>query len=244
MTLSRTAFRLLLCAALSAGAFVACGDDEEPTPTPTPTPDASPDVSGGDDTTPPADDVTDPGTDTPSPGTDTPDPGGEFPDDCSDRSGQPLSIDRAAPADGLTEQCTNAADIAIIEGGSVNPTGAAGDCGLVNLGTDDARVCALFCVAQATDLSDGCASCYAATVACSITNCLGACAADPGADRCTECRDAQGCTQLFYDCSGLPNPADVEPGEGSSEEPGEGSSEEPGEGSSEEPGEGSSEEPT
>lgn len=212
---------LALLAALSIASInlAACGDDEEET-TPdggttadagtdtatdgsTTEPDASePDAAMPDATEPDASmpDATEPDAAEP----DTTEP--TFPTDCVGPEGDALPVTEATPAEGLTEQCTNEADLAVIEGGTVDPTGVAGDCGLNNIAVADPRTCATFCVQDGTELSSGCSSCYAATVACAITNCLAQCAADPGSEDCNTCRDENGCTSAFYACSGLPEP--------------------------------------
>jgi len=53
-------------------------------------------------------------------------------------------------------------------------------------------------------LTDACAGCYAESVACTIENCIGECVSDPESDACIQCREDEGCTPGFFDCSGLP----------------------------------------
>lgn len=203
--LSTRLLSLLAAIALSTS-LVACGDDEEETT------DSGSDAgvdSGAD--ADPGDGSSTPDSST---GTDTggtEDTSAPAPTDCFDGSengGQPLTVTEPTPPAGLTNACTNEADLAIIEGGTVVPTDVAGGCGLNNLGAGDARACALHCVAQGTELSLECSSCYAATVACAIINCVGQCAADPGSAECQTCRDENGCTAEFYACSGLPEPTE------------------------------------
>lgn len=210
---------LALFAALTVSSFnlVACSDDEEEV---TPGADAGADTATDGSTTVP--DATEPDATTPDatePDATTPDatePDATAPDatepgfatDCVGPLGDALTITEATPAADLTGQCTNDTDLAIIEGGEVDPTGVAGDCGLNNIAAADPRTCATFCVKDGTDLSSGCSSCYAATVACAINNCLAQCAADPGSADCQTCRDDNGCTAAFYACSGLPEPSE------------------------------------
>jgi hypothetical protein len=211
---------LALLAALSLASvnLVACSDDEEVV---TPGADAGTDAATDGSTTEP--DAAEPDATQP----DATQPDAVEPDatqsdatpptfatDCVGPLGDALTITEATPAADLTEQCTNEVDGAIIQGGTVDPTGVAGDCGLNNIAAADPRTCATFCVQSGTELSAGCSSCYAATVACAINNCLAQCAADPGSADCQTCRDANGCTAAFYACSGLPDPSEGS-GEGS-----------------------------
>jgi hypothetical protein len=205
--LSTRLLSLLAAIALSTS-LVACGDDEEETTDSGS--DAGADTDPGDgSSTPDTTDPTDGSTGTDTGGTE--DTSAPAPTDCYDggeNGGQPLTVTQPTPPAGLTDACTNEADLAIIEGGTVDPTGVAGGCGLNNLGAGDARACALHCVEQGTELSLECSSCYAATVACAIINCVGQCAADPGSAECQACRDDSGCTAEFYACSGLPEPTE------------------------------------
>jgi len=200
---------LAIFAVLSASSFnlVACSDDEEVV---TPGADAGTDTATDGSTTVP--DAAEPDATVPDatePDVTAPDataPG--FATDCVGPLGDALTITEATPSADLSGQCTNDTDLAIIEGGTVDPTGVAGDCGLNNIAAADPRTCATFCVKSGTELSSGCSSCYAATVACAINNCLAQCAADPGSADCGTCRDENGCTAAFYACSGLPDPSE------------------------------------
>jgi hypothetical protein len=96
--------------------------------------------------------------------------------------------------------CLNADDGAIVQS-DLDVTGEATTCGLGCIGKAD--TCAGECVAEKTGLSGGCAGCYAEIINCTIANCVGACATDPGSDDCGTCQAENGCVQLFYDCSGL-----------------------------------------
>ncbi len=220
---------LSVMATLLAGALLvnACGDDEETTEGSS-TPDATTDVEGSgdammpdatDDTTMPDtdDDTTMPDTDDDTTMPDTDEGSGmTFPTDCLSADGEALEVTEAAP-EAATDACLSDADLAIING-DVSPTSVAGDCGLNNLGANDAGTCSLFCVAGGTGLSNECSSCYAATVVCSIENCLAPCAADPGSDACGACQVESGCTAAFYECSGLPNETEGSGTEGSGTE--------------------------
>jgi hypothetical protein len=63
--------------------------------------------------------------------------------------------------------------------------------------------------------SDGCLSCYVASVGCTAKYCLMECLAGGAADlACTNCRVDAGCTADFYACSGLPLPLGTTPGTG------------------------------
>jgi hypothetical protein len=58
----------------------------------------------------------------------------------------------------------------------------------------------------ASNPSDACLGCYIASLACVQERCLSDCLADPTAQVCIDCRAREGCTQEFFDCSGLPSP--------------------------------------
>jgi hypothetical protein len=57
---------------------------------------------------------------------------------------------------------------------------------------------------SAPGLSNECAACYGATVACGARSCTTKCATDPNADECIQCRCENNCIQEFDSCSGLP----------------------------------------
>ncbi len=102
--------------------------------------------------------------------------------------------------------CTNAADLAIVSTENVN--GTASSCGLGCLGEADERQCSITCIQQTHTITDECAGCYGDIVACTITNCVGECAADPSAAVCTQCQQDAGCTAAFYECTGLTPPSE------------------------------------
>jgi hypothetical protein len=116
-----------------------------------------------------------------------------------------------------------AADVAAVCTGNVAQV--AGACGLSCLGmtADAATACVTACIKtklamSSLTLSDACNGCYAATVVCTQTMCLGDCAADPSAAKCTQCQIDKGCRSTFANCSGLPtggSPSDGGAGDGS-----------------------------
>lgn len=119
----------------------------------------------------------------------------------------------------VTDQCTNAADGAIIEAANPDPTSVAGRCGLevcINAPNAEKPACVTECVINgndnpaipATNLSAGCAGCYTIAVVCAFQNCVqnGACL-DAGSQACADCREDNGCNAAFYGCSGLTPPA-------------------------------------
>ncbi len=116
------------------------------------------------------------------------------------------TTDGGATEDGTTDgetptgQCTNEADLAIIQGDEVDPTAEATTCGLAAIGKPPGT--ATPCIVEATGLSEGCAGCYGGTVDCTIANCIGACAADPSAEQCGVCMEEKGCIAAFDECAG------------------------------------------
>ncbi len=137
----------------------------------------------GDDTTDTGGDTTDTGDDTTDTGVDTTDP--------TDTTGD----DTGGGGDGA---CQNEADQAIIS--EVDVTAEASSCGLGCLG--QGPECGANCVVEKTGLTADCAGCYGESINCAIENCVAACAADPAAEACVECREENGCTPGFYECSG------------------------------------------
>lgn len=65
--------------------------------------------------------------------------------------------------------------------------------------------CVRDCTQEATGLSDECVTCTGDTVACGAAFCTGACAQDPSAAGCIQCRCDNNCIQEFDECSGLPS---------------------------------------
>ncbi len=171
---------LTFMAILGAVALMAagCGDDDTSTT-------AADATTAGDTTT------TDTGTgedttDTTDTGDDTTDTG----DDTTD-TGEDLGVDN----------CLNDADQAVLSAPDADIVGQATTCGLGCIGQPPS--CATPCVAEKTGLSEACAACYGAIINCSISNCVGPCAADPGGDDCTTCQVENGCVELLETCSGI-----------------------------------------
>ncbi len=98
---------------------------------------------------------------------------------------------------GASGACTNSGDQAILNSIDVETT--VGDCGQTNLGAEPATY---DCIKQATNLSDGCVTCFDATIACAVQNCLIQCLGDSNAPACVDCRK-QFCDPAFEACSGL-----------------------------------------
>ena len=97
--------------------------------------------------------------------------------------------------------CQNDTDCPLIVDGTVRIT--SGTCGQGCVGK--ATTCTLDCIQQMLDtLSTECATCYADTVNCTTTKCLGACVGAPESDDCKQCQVDMGCRAAFDDCSGLP----------------------------------------
>jgi hypothetical protein len=70
--------------------------------------------------------------------------------------------------------------------------------------------CVAFCIAGATGLSSGCASCYGEAAACGAAFCTFACAGDLNSPSCVACRVENGCIPGFDTCSGLPDDIDCD----------------------------------
>ena len=104
---------------------------------------------------------------------------------------------------GGTGRCLNPADQAIF--GTADVETATLDCGLGCLSSADPAACAGSCVAAATGLSSDCAGCQGSKVACTITNCLSSCAADPTAFACEVCQ-INSCERAYDLCSGAGGP--------------------------------------
>ena len=142
------------------------------------------------------DDTTDTGT--------VSDAGDVTPDETPDVT--PDETPDVTPDETPTGACTGDADLAIIGGGVIDPNAEATTCGLGCLADDDPVACSTTCVVAETGLSTECSGCYAATVGCSIDNCLTECAADPSSEACETCQIDAGCISDFYACSGLTPP--------------------------------------
>ena len=95
--------------------------------------------------------------------------------------------------------CTNAADLAITM--SKDVAKITGDCATASLGAEPATKT---CIKTGTGLSDTCVTCFDATVACVVSNCLLQCSANSASQPCTDCRAAK-CDPAFVMCSGLPS---------------------------------------
>ncbi len=98
--------------------------------------------------------------------------------------------------------CQNPMDCPFVVDGTARMT--AGTCGQGCLTSSDEN-CSRDCILEMLDMSSGCATCYADTVACTITKCLADCIKDPEADACKQCQVDQGCRAAFDECSGLPD---------------------------------------
>ncbi|HEY8943182.1 MAG TPA: hypothetical protein VIM73_02920, partial [Polyangiaceae bacterium] len=77
---------------------------------------------------------------------------------------------------------------------------------------DDAAslaACALQCLKEGdeADPADACLGCYLASVECVRVECLEDCLGNAASEACITCRAEKGCTQAFYECSGLPAPS-------------------------------------
>jgi len=115
------------------------------------------------------------------------------------------------------KKCNTPADVAAICTGNI--ASVAGMCGVGCATMPQAQVpaCISACLKEKTTLSDGCGSCYSATVLCTQMNCLTQCIANPAAAMCTQCQVDKGCRGAFIMCSGLPTGAPTDggaPGDG------------------------------
>ena len=101
--------------------------------------------------------------------------------------------------------CQNATDCPFVVDGTARLE--AGECGKGCISIqdeDERRTCAVDCLLNAVDMSNECASCYADTVNCSISNCAAKCIANTEAQACKDCQVESGCREEFNTCSGLP----------------------------------------
>lgn len=97
--------------------------------------------------------------------------------------------------------CTNEGDCPKVRSGEARM--ASQSCGLGCQQDDNPGMCAVSCIVQETQISQGCAVCYATLVGCASENCLAACAADPTSAACNQCQVDAGCRADFDSCSGL-----------------------------------------
>jgi len=98
--------------------------------------------------------------------------------------------------------CQNEGDCAAVQSGAARM--AAGVCGQGEcLGAADSN-CAITCIQKTVDVSDECADCYGAIVACTAANCFNRCVGKSEADDCKACQVEMGCRETFNTCSGLP----------------------------------------
>ena len=108
------------------------------------------------------------------------------------------------------EGCLGEGDLAILTG-DTDVTTIAGELALECLLADDLAACVADGVAEQTGLTDGCAGCYGALMACAADLCLDECVNEPGGPDCSSCVEAN-CNDDFIACSGLdqPSPPDAE----------------------------------
>ena len=104
------------------------------------------------------------------------------------------------PAEATT--CQNEGDCPAVQSGEARM--AAGVCGSGEcLGAADSG-CAITCIQRTVDVSDECADCYGAAVACTAKKCLDKCLGNTEGDACKACQVEMGCREAFNTCSGLP----------------------------------------
>lgn len=75
-------------------------------------------------------------------------------------------------------------------------------CGFDCFGADDVQACLVECIIDDSGFSQGCATCFALTIMCTLDNCLTECMADPTSDDCAACQE-ENCMPDFMECSGL-----------------------------------------
>ena len=169
---------LLTVLCTSALVFAGCASDDDDSTTPAPAADVTEDVAAGD--TVAADDTA---------------------------AGDTAAADDTAAAGDATEYpaegaCTNDADMALDLGVVGEKTSDIATSCYLGGATEDAAyiTCATEGLIAETGVSEGCADCYVQNALCAKNNCLVPCLSDP--DACTECRDENGCTDAFFNCSG------------------------------------------
>lgn len=109
-------------------------------------------------------------------------------------------------ADGVSDAvCVNDDDCPFVEDGTFRQT--AKDCLLsACLGNADQAGCTADCLVDELGASAECSACYGISGSCSADNCLEECAREGDAPECVECQAENGCTQEFFECSGLALP--------------------------------------
>ncbi|NUN12590.1 MAG: hypothetical protein HUU55_03020 [Myxococcales bacterium] len=110
-----------------------------------------------------------------------------------------LCVDACEPQ-GLA--CLNTADLAAMS--NVNTGVIGSNCGVSCLFAGDPAACTATCVQNQTGVSGACASCFGDLVACTIDNCVSACATNPSSSNCFVCQANAGCTEAFNQCAGIP----------------------------------------
>ena len=94
--------------------------------------------------------------------------------------------------------CDNENDILILADGQADLTETMKDCALSCLGEE---ACAKECVIKELGVSNDCAGCFGANIACTMKNCALHCM-DPNNDKCAECQE-ENCNADFNECAGL-----------------------------------------
>ena len=153
----------------------------------TTTPDTSADTTTTPDTTP---DTTTPDTTTPD--TTTPDTSEE-----TTTTADTVEEETTLPPDGA---CDNEADLALLEGGEIDPEAEAQACAMNCIGEPPG--CATTCIVDETGLSEACAGCFGAMINCAMENCIGQCMENPESEECMQCVE-DSCMADFADCSGV-----------------------------------------
>ena len=97
--------------------------------------------------------------------------------------------------------CQNDVDCIVVENASARMT--AQSCGMDCVQNMDPGMCAVGCIVDTIEISQGCAACYAALVGCAFDFCLAQCGTDAASDECNQCQIDSGCRANFDSCSGL-----------------------------------------
>jgi hypothetical protein len=97
--------------------------------------------------------------------------------------------------------CQNETDCVVVENGEARLS--ARTCGLGCQQDMDPATCAVTCIVDDIEISQACATCYAALVGCAAMLCPGECGTNPASDECTQCQIDEGCRASFDSCSGL-----------------------------------------
>lgn len=115
------------------------------------------------------------------------------------------NIECSAAAGASDAVCVNDTDCGDVESGDYRAT--AKDC-LLNECTEaaDQAQCVADCLVSTNGVTAECSACYGASAACSSDNCFAECASDGDSCECVTCQEENGCTQDFFDCSGLAVP--------------------------------------